>query len=438
MPSYSGVWNLVSQLQARGSVLWPSVSKFFITILPNSTPSRGSSFNNTGNFFASQPGIYNAGGASEATVTVGIITNYGQNGTIVAQKRLGITGSSFTLYSSTVDSSGNLYIGAASNLRTIIAKFDPSLTLLSQKEYYDATGNGSYAPQNISVDTLGNVYFSGNYSFGCDSGETFTKVNSSGVIQFSKYRLGGTSTQNITSDSSGNMYVSLTTSSGGNYEAQIQKYNSANTLVATYGARESSASQLAFNRLSISSDNSIYASGYSSSPKVWKFNSSGTSLWSSTISATSLQSISYSCVDGDGNMYVLCSKAPAGVYTNYIVKFNSSGTVQWQRKLTASVNVFGLNSISWDSDTGLILSGQINNPNVAFSMVVPTDGSKTAAYTISTYTVTYAVSTDLTIANAGVATAPILTITLFNNALTTGTPSIAVSNLGYTSTTTVI
>jgi hypothetical protein len=123
-------------------------------------------------------------------------------------------------------------------------------------------------------------------------------------------------------------------------------------------------------------------------------------------------------VDSSGNMYVATADTPR------IVKYDSSGSIQWQRQITSSYGslrlrdggngVYSPMSLSNDQQHLIVtVSGDANaTPNhVSTTLKVPVDGSKTGTYSnvvISGYNITYATasittdSSSLTSDSAGI------------------------------------
>ena len=116
-----------------------------------------------------------------------------------------------------------------------------------------------------------------------------------------------------------------------------------------------------------SSDNVIITgmtesvSGRNEEQFVAKFNSSGTVQWQRSV-GTTLRDRGYGVgVDSSGNVYVTGQRLFHGDNRSYLIKFNSSGTVQWQRyfagaNTSSNMQTFGT-GIAFDSSDNVYVSG---------------------------------------------------------------------------------
>lgn len=157
------------------------------------------------------------------------------------------------------------------------------------------------------------------------------------------------------------------------------------------------------------SSNNIYIGGYcynigtsSTSSFVAKLNSSGSLQWQRYFYYGANTTLVDMVLDSSNNVYVISNVLPdtgypsSSQYHTLLIKYNSSGTVQFQRKIKYfypyqydvtknSGSVYSRN-IDIDSDGSLHISGMIapsTNSQRAFSIKVPSDGSKTGTYSIS-------------------------------------------------------
>lgn len=72
-----------------------------------------------------------------------------------------------------------------------------------------------------------------------------------------------------------------------------------------------------------------------------------------------------------------------------IYKYNSSGTVQWQREITMSTGSLSYGSITWKNGF-LYISSFFGNPYAVFTLKIPDTGAGVGTYTVGSYTVTIA------------------------------------------------
>lgn len=194
----------------------------------------------------------------------------------------------------------------------------------------------------VTVDGSGNIYALGTLDTFATATYVF-KYNSSMVLQW-QTAMTSTKPTDITTDSGGDVYICAANS--------VQKFNSSGTLqwqrtIATGVAYRN----VAFSKLTIDSSNNIYAAG----------------------TMTDTQSTTY--------------------YYAVIVKYNSSGTLQWTRVLYRSSGsnpqVFG-NAISIDNTNGnFYISGKDTGGPYLLTAKLPIDGTLTGSYSQASPAVTY-------------------------------------------------
>ncbi len=143
--------------------------------------------------------------------------------------------------------------------------------------------------------------------------------------------------------------------------------------------------------ITIDSSDNIYVVGWTQTPAykifIIKYNSSGAIQWQRELNyATNLNATGVT-TDSSGNVYLSLTINILGY--GMIIKYNSSGTVQWQRALTTEYgggtligNIVGTNYYS----TGTYNDGTYQN---ALTVKLPTDGSKIGYYQIGTLDISY-------------------------------------------------
>jgi len=213
-------------------------------------------------------------------------------------------------------STGGVNVGFDDTILGYPAVLTLNKNAVAQTEYTLSYGSNTGGQTNgISTDSSNNIYFSG--SFGSVYYGFIAKYNSSGTLQWqaSNQSLPGFVYSNPVIDSSGNVFVT-----GG-----------------------------------------VYASDFSSiSGSINKFNSSGTEQWSKKYTYSSGGGSNYFtntgvALDSSGNVYAAGSGQ--GIF-GYIVKFNTSGTVQWNKQFrTASTGGTTITEISIDSSGTIYYSG---------------------------------------------------------------------------------
>jgi hypothetical protein len=124
-------------------------------------------------------------------------------------------------------------------------------------------------------------------------------------------------------------------------------------------------------RTNMDSSGNVYCTGRTTSSNVFiaKINSSGTLQWSSCLTHPNGDSqMSAPTIDASGNIYFggqIDGASGVNAY-NYLVKYNSSGVLQWQRKITTSNPTNGspfVRSIIVDGDSILVQMELNNQPS---------------------------------------------------------------------------
>lgn len=380
-----------------------------------------STFDSSGNFYF--------GGVSAGFPA---IDKYNSSGVIQWQNKINSANYSTSIaYGMFTDSSGNIYVagGQDGNGGAYISKFNSTGAFVWQEDFIDATA-GSFAYSTcVYVDSSSNVYVGGtatdnaSYTVGI-----ICKLNSSGTVLWTQ-RIGN-STNNfnvdaINADTSGNVYVSGRYTSGANVYAGILKFNSSGTLqwqkYVTSGLSD-------FYGVSTDSSGNVYLSG--GSANIMQLNSSGVIQWQrSLLGANYAYSIA---IDSLSNVYI------AGGYPGnlaFSAKYNSSGSIQWQRKIGAtSSGAFstGLQAISVDGKGNYYICGSSSAADASgdfFFAKLPSDGSKTGAYTVNGFSYTYA---------AGSYTDSATSLTLSNSSLATSANYYSASTTSYTTSATTL
>ena len=194
--------------------------------------------------------------------------------------------------------------------------------------------------------------------------------------------------QGIATDSTGNVYVTGFFVSSGNYNAFITKYNTSGAIQWQRSLKDS-----------LSASQRDYGQGIAT--------------------------------DSTGNVYVIGRFKNSSSGTNaFITKYNTSGTIQWQRSLADSLDAGGQNDqglgIATDSSGNVYVTGRFGNSSSgtnAFITKLPNDGTKTGTWTIdATHILTYATSS-LTEA-AGTLTGATSSLTEAAGSLTDATSSL--------------
>jgi len=421
MPSYSGVWTLTAQFQAIGADNW-TASTYWIATLGGSgtTDAYGNkvALDSSGNVYVV--------GYGRTVNTLIVIAKYSNKGNLQWQKTLdNPTPDTDQGYAIAVDTSGNIYVTGYTGVsggnvyELLVVKYDSSGTIQWQRTLSGASGSYDVGV-SIKTDTSGNVYVFG-YTGASNVEEFLTvKYNSSGTVQWQR-RLGGATSdygQGVAVDSSANVYVVGATDVSGNYDIQLAKYDTSGTIQWQRKLTGSGSAQDLGYAIAVDSSSNVYICGVSNSGiatsdiQIAKYDTSGTIQWQRRLGSTGGDEYGRSiAVDSSANVYI-CGETGAGRIQ--IAKYDTSGTLQWQRDLYNNSSNAG-NGITVDNLGNFYIVGTTyysSGTKVGFiTAKLPTDGTMTGTY--GEYT--YAVST---------LTSATTTLTAATSTLTTGTPSL--------------
>jgi hypothetical protein len=268
------------------------------------------------------------------------------------------TGVNTVGYGTAVDSLGNMYVAGTNNGFEIV-KYDATGTLLWQKIIGVSGSNNCYS---VAVGSSGNVYISGT-SYTSYNGAQIIKLDSSGNIIWQK-QLGPNGTNYalglaMVIDSSENVYVGGGYYNGSDIDFLTAKYNSSGTLqwqkwlAGGYGTEE-------VRSVSVDSSGNVYILGNTYyapyyKPVIAKYNSSGTLQWQKFINVSSVTCFANSVtVDSSGNIYLGANNDSGMV----VIKLNSSGVIQWQKQF--ALGACYPNSIKVDSSGYVYICGSFN------------------------------------------------------------------------------
>ena len=303
-----------------------------------------------------------------------LIAKFNSSGTLQWQKTTGGYPSSRAV---AIGSDGSVYVCGSTYIKDgrgyecLITKFNSSGTLQWQKTLGVSNSN-STGVGSIAIGSDGSVYVCGGTATG-DLGSKsmlIAKYNSSGTLQWQKKLGSGTNRGNsVAVGSDGSVYICGTTYSGGagSSDVFIAKFNSSGTLQwqKTLGGSDYEIG----NSVAIGSDGSVYVVGYTNSAGagsydalIAKLNSSGTLQWQKTLGGSDHDGGDSVAVGTDGSVYVCGTTYSGGAGSSdiLIAKFNSSGTLQWQKTLGGSDYEIG-NSVAIGSDGSVYVVGYTNS-----------------------------------------------------------------------------
>jgi hypothetical protein len=271
--------------------------------------------------------------------------------------------------------------------------------------------------QNVQ-DSAGNIYVSG-YDTPSNNGGLLVKYNSSGTLQWQRQfgidgtQAGGTySTQygspNLVVDSTNaNVYIAMLTDYySSSRRLMLRKVSSSGTTVWQRLLYGSASAGLAFQSVARDSSDNVYvmtsmlvSGGTYTSLAIAKYDASGAIQWQRKFSQSGQTADwdygSIAC-DSNGNVYVVATVTTStysSTRTTFILAYNSSGVLQWQRYLKNGSLGTSASAISVN-DTTLTIGSNQNVPG--WTMRVPSDGSKTGTYSFNGGSWTYGIPTGTT------------------------------------------
>jgi len=212
---------------------------------------------------------------------------------------------------------------------------------------YTDTGTDYTNLLNAAMDSSGNVFFVGSVDQdGIPQKVYLTKFSSAGVLlwQRSLAVAAGTSAsegRTVDTDAAGNVYI---VSQGYNSSVSLQtislaKYDTSGTLQWQRMIYKTGGQAQGYG-VKVASSGNIYVCGYTqvgAAPAaiLAKYNSSGTLQWQRTLAqgtyATWFRAVG---IDASENIFVGGQGNVSGSARELVAKYNSSGTLQWQRQMS--------------------------------------------------------------------------------------------------------
>jgi len=339
-----------------------------------------------------------------------------------------------------VDSSDNSYVtgitqSVSASQDFLLAKYNSSGTIQWQRSLGGASNDN---PNSIAVDSANNIYVVGETK-STGAGEfdfLIAKYNSSGTIQFQK-SLGGVNRefgQGIAIDSANNFYaIGFTESAGaGSKDLFLAKYDSSGSI--QWQRVLGGASSDEGKAVAVDSSDNIYVLAETESTGAGsldfllaKYDSSGTIQWQRVLGGASLEFAESIALDSSDNVYVLgwTNSAGAGSFDFLLAKYNSSGTIQWQR-LLGGVGDDRSSSIAVDSLDNLYVLGFTESTGAGSAdfllAKLPNDGSLEGTYSLDGNNIIYQASS-LTAATSSL-TAATSSLTSATSSLTAATSTL--------------
>jgi hypothetical protein len=236
--------------------------------------------------------------------------------------------------------------------------YDPNPSYLAA-----STNSGSSYAYDAAADSSGNIYICGTTN---DGGTEYTFIakydfNFTNLWKRKLNTVNNDIGAKIGLDSSGNVYIAASSKPGGLRIGVVAKYNSSGT-IQWQRTLSPATQQLWLSNIAVDSSGNVHViglhtdNGSGTSAFLAKYNTSGTIQWQRDwIASSGSQGISVA-VDSSGNVF-------AGGYGNYgsgniadLIKFNSSGTKQWHRTLSNTATTI-INDLACNS-SDVYLAGQ--------------------------------------------------------------------------------
>jgi hypothetical protein len=378
-------------------------------------------YDRSDNLYATGFGNYNNPGEFGATA------KFNSDKTVAWQKSIstGNSSDSTDLKSVGCDNLNNVYVAgtvvknwlSATKSSTFqVAKYNSSGAIQWQRDLgYGFTNSVPSFGSGLAVEkTTGNLYVTGDQLIGPTTGSqpalmTLIKYNTNGSIVWSK-SIGTSNINNhsnaVALDTTGNVYIAGNTIVSSNNTAALVKYNSSGVLQWQVGLTSSVGGNTnQFNGIAIDRSNNIFVCGgtYFGSQLVGviaKYNTSGTLIWQRKIFNTQAVRLDGISVDSLGNVYAV-GLSGTGYQDGLIVKYNTDGILQWQRyvtgqSLSSDPALIILTSITFDSLDNMTVSGpltlnQLRSNSDMIILKMPSDGTLTGTYSVNNCNITYAI-----------------------------------------------
>ena len=288
-----------------------------------------------------------------------------------------------------VDASGNSYI-ANQGTQLSITKYDATGTVVWTR--IGSSGTGSINPSDIAVDAAGNYYVTGSYTAGSATFGSTTLTNAGGsdvfvvkydssgaVLWAQKYGGSGNDMGNsIAVDISGNSYIGGYYNKIGSVTIYIfsTKINSSGVIQWTQaGIMNGEVKGVSVDNFGNSYTVSyiwdqISTNSYQQKYSISKFDPSGNTVWSKTVTGIPNDIVT----DGNGNSYITGATYSNDIFTT---KYDAAGQVVWTQTASGADNDGG-NGIAIDTAGNCYVTGvfqhsvnfassYISNPNSGVS-----------------------------------------------------------------------
>jgi hypothetical protein len=293
--------------------------------------------------------------------------------------------------------------------------------------YFVVTGDAnSQETGSSTVDADGNTYAVA--GFNVSGGRTWlVKVDPAGVIVWVRQLQSESAREHrinergnpIAVDSNGDIYYAATFSpGGGSWEWFIAKFNSAGVVQWTRRKTRDTGDSLQVSSVSIDSENNAIITGLARETDgndyatVVKVNSSGTLQWQRRTNITGSK-FTGSAIDSTDNTYVASLQSISGAGTfNHLYKIDSAGNLVWVRNSSYAASGQLPGGVAVDSNDDVYLAGFVIHNSVASAYILKASSAGARVW-------------EQTIASAGVSQPP------FNSIKARGKDIYAVESIIY-------
>ena len=327
---------------------------------------------------------------------------------------------SVTIHAIALDSADDVcFVGsqydASGNEVAFVARCTTAGVIQWQRRITDAYTTPNDISYGVAVDGSNNVYVTGLQRNSAGNQPAFlAKYNTSGVIQWQRsltdiYTTPGDIGYGIAVDSSANVYVAgQQRNSYGDYPAFLAKYDTTGAIQWQRSLTDTYTYPVDYgNAVAVDSSANVYVTGQQRNSAgtvafVAKYNTSGVIQWQRSLTDAYISPTVIGrgiAVDGSGNVYVTGQQDDSGGNTvGFVVMYNTSGAIQWQRTLTDTdptpfTPAFAL---ALDGNGNFYAAGEQHDPNgkvISFVLVAPTDGSQTGTFTTTLGAMIYGAGT---------------------------------------------
>jgi uncharacterized delta-60 repeat protein len=276
------------------------------------------------------------------------------------------------------DASGNMYVAGGikddlfSNSDMLLIKYDASGIEQWSRRWGFA---GSSVLLTVGVDGLGNIYVAGITNAGSSANDyqSLIKFNSSGDLLWNVFwgADGNDAAYDLAFDASNNIYVVGAYITGGSTQQSVSKFtpSGTNSWDRIWGGDSTDIAR----GVALDSSGNIYVVGETASTGLTagsvdqtlvKYDSSGTLQWSKTWGGDGDDRANGVALDSSGNIYVVGETASTGFTVGSsdqtLVKYNPSGIEQWS-KTWGGDGSDQANTLALDSSGNIYVVGETNS-----------------------------------------------------------------------------